>query len=125
MAITDTKIIVIDSSGKVVSTQTYTYKDGLYFIGDSTTGISITKETAGLILGVGFSVPGYSGFTPGGASTQIDNDKAGDLDNAKQGDPITIAPTPGSASLWPSLLGTFKAGGEGWTDKSVLAACAS
>ncbi|MDR0722290.1 MAG: hypothetical protein LBF75_05785 [Treponema sp.] len=124
VAITDSKIVVMDSSGKVVSSKPYTYKDDLYFIEGSSSGISITKGESGLILGVDFTVPGYTGFTPDGGSTRIDNDKAGELDNAKQGDPITIAPTPGSASLLPGLLGTWTDSGEYngaiWTDDYTI-----
>jgi hypothetical protein len=124
VAITDSKIVVTDSLGKVVSSQPYTYKDGLYFIEGSSSGISITKEASGLTLGNGFSVPDYSGFTPDGDSTQIDNNKADELNDAKQGDPVTIAPTPGSASLLPGLLGTWIDSGEYngavWTDDYTI-----
>jgi hypothetical protein len=124
VAITDTKIVVIDSSGKVVSAQTYTYKDDLYFIGDSTTGISITKDESGLVLDAEFTVQDYTGFIKAGASTPIDNNKAGELNKAEKDDSVVIPQNSGSDSLLVGLLGTWKdSGGTGanaWTDDYVI-----
>ncbi|MDR0451638.1 MAG: hypothetical protein LBH15_01185, partial [Treponema sp.] len=125
VAITDTKIIVIDSSGKVVSTQPYTYQDELYFIGNSGTGISISADSSGLNLGAGFTVEGYDSFKPRRGSQPIDSSKAGELNNAEPGSTVTIPP-PSSNSILPGLIGAWTDSGEyngnKWTDDYIITA---
>jgi hypothetical protein len=120
VAITDNKIIVIDSNGTVVSTQIYEYKDGLFFIAGSESGIAISAGSSGLTLGADFTVPGYTDFAPAGDSTALDSGTIGDLNEAVTGDTPILDQLPASGTLNTGLHGVWQLSYTGGTDTYII-----